>query len=82
MNANVVELVNLEDGHDKRNPVLKQALSPILFILKAFGLYYEYDMKAREDRSWMKITLMIYGYGIFLMLLYSFIKSVAGRFFI
>ena len=73
------DTMEFENEEFKRSQILSQGLSPILKLLKIFGLYYEIDRTKPEGNTLFKKCLMFYCYGIFFFLLYTFVKSIVGE---
>ncbi|XP_057313429.1 uncharacterized protein LOC130654810 [Hydractinia symbiolongicarpus] len=71
-------IVAIQEEH-KRNPVIKESLSPILLLLKLFGLYHE--EKLSKSSKWKHKLSKIYSYVAMLLFLAAIGRSIAAMFF-
>ena len=85
LNHTTIEMKNIpvEEKKEKRRPVLRQALYPILFVMKLFGLFYN-DADSFFERigmhgKWKEKIFKYYAFFMNCVIFALFLKSISGK---
>ena len=78
--VNLTEEIKEGEESRERNPVLKEALTPILNLMKIFGLYFECARNAPDHEKIKRYVIFFVCQFMFLLLLTAFIKSFVCKY--
>lgn len=71
--------ITMGEEIQKRKPVIKESLAPVLTLMKLFGLYYEDTCEKRGWKQFWNKSSKVYSIVMLLVFMTAVGKSVAGR---